>query len=39
MQFIANKVVKEAVDDAKFQIPTDYKRMTQEDMMRMFGGR
>jgi len=39
MQFIANKVVKEAVDDAKFQIPADYKRMTQEDMMRMFGGR
>ena len=39
MQFTANKVVKEAVDDAKFQIPTEYKRMTQEDMMRMFGGR
>lgn len=39
MQFTATKVVKEAVEDAKFEIPAEYKKMTQEDMMRMFGGR
>ena len=39
MQFVATKVVKEMVEDTQFQIPTDYKRMKQEDMMRMFGGR
>jgi GLPGLI family protein len=39
MQFSATKVVKEPVGDDKFQIPSEYKRMTQEDMMRMFGGK
>jgi GLPGLI family protein len=39
MQFTAIKVIQEKVDDAKFEIPTEYKRMTQEEMMRMFGGR
>jgi GLPGLI family protein len=39
MQFTATKVVKQPVDDTKFEIPTDYKRTTQEELMRMFGGR
>ena len=39
MQFTAIKVIQEKVDDTKFEIPTEYKRMTQEEMMRMFGGR
>lgn len=39
MQFIATNVVKELIDDSKFEIPTEYKRMTQEELMRMFGGR
>jgi GLPGLI family protein len=39
MQFTAIKVIQEKVDDTKFEIPTEYKRMTQGEMMRMFGGR
>jgi hypothetical protein len=39
MTFTAREIVKEAVSDAKFIIPTDYKEMSMEDLMKMTGGR
>ena len=38
MQMTAKNVSKEKVDDAMFTIPSDYKIMTQEEMMKQFGG-
>jgi GLPGLI family protein len=39
MQMTATKIIDEKVDDSKFNIPSDYKEMTQEEMRKMFGGR
>ncbi|MEO5572622.1 MAG: DUF4412 domain-containing protein [Bacteroidia bacterium] len=38
MQMTAKNVSKEKVDDALFTAPADYKPMTQEEMMKQFGG-
>jgi GLPGLI family protein len=38
MQFVANAVTKEAVDDATFQIPADTKIVTVEEMNDLFNG-
>jgi GLPGLI family protein len=38
MQLTAKTVSKEKVDDALFTVPSDYKYMTQEEMMKMYGG-
>lgn len=38
MTMTAKSVVKEKVDDSRFVIPSDYKPVTQEQLMKMYGG-
>jgi GLPGLI family protein len=38
MQMTAKSVSKEKVDDTMFTVPSDYKAMTQEEMMKQYGG-
>jgi GLPGLI family protein len=38
MKMTAKSVSKEKVDDKQFEIPSDYKLMTQDEMKKMFGG-
>lgn len=39
MNFQANLVSKESVDNKLFEVPEGYKRMTQQDLMKMMGGK
>ena len=36
MKFVANKVIKENVDDAIFQVPEDYKKISKKEMDELF---
>ncbi len=38
MKFVANKVIKESVDDAIFEVPSDYKKISQKEMDELFQG-
>ena len=38
MKFVANKVIKESVDDAIFKVPDDYKKISQKEMDELFQG-
>lgn len=37
MKFTAKKVEKESIDDNVFQVPDDYKKITQKEMNELFG--
>ncbi len=37
MKFVAKKVTKEAVEDATFEVPDDYKKITPKEMNELFG--
>ena len=37
MKFVAKKVTKETVEDATFQVPDDYKKISQKEMNELFG--
>lgn len=37
-QMTAKKVIKEKIDDSIFKMPADYKLVTQQDLMKEFGG-
>ena len=39
MNFQASSITKQKVDDQMFVVPEGYKKMTQEDLMKMMGGR
>ncbi len=37
MKFVATKITKEPVDDATFQVPDDYKKISMKEMNALFG--
>jgi hypothetical protein len=39
MNFQASLVSKESVDNKLFEVPEGYKKMTQQEMMKMMGGK
>ncbi len=39
MTLTAKSVKKEPIDDSKFIVPADYKKVTQQELMKMYGGK